>query len=268
MGVLCSSETAGSAFLHLAEDKWIDDNTVRDDYGIMFYGRYEDDIFVVSVRPERMDAFFHDFSSRAAPFRLKQESERPYKCSFLDVTFFKGARWLHNRPLDYKVFNKPTSHWEPLSWSSGHHPSTHRAWPRSMLSRFRLLSSSQARAMEEASKFAAKLLSRSGVHIDCASITALPTKNIKQTRVEPVLPVDTQQFPWLVIPYRHQWQAARLAKVLNEIATKWFNPHSPISIGWCLAGPHLSIALHKLNTEYNSEVVLEFHHTYDIVEEG
>ena len=70
-------------------------------------------------------------------------------------------------------------------------------------------------------------------------------------------------FPWVIIPYRPQWLKARIAYLLNLVASRWFRDPAPILCGWRLSESHLHIRLRSLNEKYQSLPHFEFFHPPD-----
>ena len=167
MGVLCSSEVSGTCFNMQVEKGWIDSIGIVRRFGILFYGRYEDDILIISTASDNdMHMFQNIIAKRSRCFDLKLESVSHSTCDVLDFTVFKGERWRHSGKLDYKLFRKPTSNWQPLAPSSCHHPSVHYSWPRAMCTRLRILSSNSKFAQSSLNSFVTSLSSRCGSYND------------------------------------------------------------------------------------------------------
>ena len=266
MGLLCSSEISNTAFMHRVEKGWIDSLGVIKKFGLVFYGRYEDDIFVITTaNDDDVSLFLRIINSRARFFSVKLESISTDSCDVLDVHFFKGERWRHSFKLDYKVYTKPTSHWQPLALSSGHHPSTHFAWPRAMISRYRHMSSHRSLADQDISVFLSSLSQRCGFNV-CSHFHSSVLEPDSALRLHTRLSSSQDHdivFPWVVIPYRPEWLKARLAKVLNTAAAKWFHRPQTIVVGWRLADKHLYLKLRGLNEQYQSLPHFEFFNPLD-----
>ena len=259
MGVLCSSEVSGTCFNLQVEDRWIDSRGIVRRFGLLFYGRYEDDILIISTASDAdMTTFQRILAKRSRCFELKLESVSTISCDVLDFTIFKGERWRHSKKLDFKLYSIPTSNWQPLAPSSCHHPSVHHSWPRAMHSRFLNLSSNAKFAQSSLNSFTAALVSRCGPY----DLTIVPrTPNLKpdsQSRCQ-----DARRsvlvFPRLIIPYRHQWHYARLSNAINTCAEKWFSGSDRIIVCWRLAGGHIFVKLRPLNDEFQSLPHFEFH---------
>lgn len=72
---------------------------------------------------------------RAGMFEVKCESLSFRDVSFLDLFIYKGAKFERSGFLDYRLYEKPTKIWVPLSKESAHHSSVHNSWPSSMICR-------------------------------------------------------------------------------------------------------------------------------------
>ena len=142
---------------------------------------------------------------------------------FLDVTLFKGPRWRRTGILDHKVFVKPTSHWQPLSTSSAHHPMTHRAWPFAMLRRYLDLSSSHSMAMDSTLRVSTALVSRCGGVFDWKFPAPATIHKPDVIRKRFSVPHSSAvfvgdcfvSFPVLVIPFRPEWLYSRVVASIN-----------------------------------------------------
>lgn len=270
MGTLCSSEVSNTAFLHRVERRWIDSPGVINRFGLIFYGRYEDDIFVISTASDDdLALFIRIMNSRAKFFNVKVESVTVDSCDVLDITFHKGERWRHCGKLDYRVYTKPTSHWQPLAHSSGHPPATHSAWPRAMIQRYFALSSNSTVARLNSASFISALRHRCGPFADHfhALTTSIRPDGHSVNRERALARRSSQvydiSFPWVIIPYRPQWLKARIAYLLNLVASRWFRDPAPILCGWRLSESHLHIRLRSLNEKYQSLPHFEFFHPPD-----
>jgi len=95
---------------------------------------------------------------RSLSFRIEEWEADMWSAPFLDTELFKGPDIHVTRRLSCRPKFKQTSLGVPLSPSSFHHPSVHRAWTRAELRRFARLSSS-ASEFEKAKQVFLKRLS-------------------------------------------------------------------------------------------------------------
>jgi len=88
MGLSLSGEVSDCSLLHLLEVGFMLDDSVREKYGVVFYGRFKDDMLVVQRGSlEDATALVRNMRSKSKDFRLKIESVSKTSVTMLDVFF-------------------------------------------------------------------------------------------------------------------------------------------------------------------------------------
>ena len=132
MGLGHSAHIANLAFYHAVEVPFF--AALPSDNGILSYTRYHDDILVILADREKALAFYEQFRSRSAYFRMLVRDISMSTIKHLDLTLsISGGRVRVEPSLDKIPI--------PLSPTSAHPPSIHAAWPASVCNRIAGLSS-------------------------------------------------------------------------------------------------------------------------------
>lgn len=133
IGLNLSAEFCDLVFTHLAESNTVLDQEFREQHGLVFYGRYRDDIFMIYNHRNRemIDKVFCALNNRCdGVYQIELESISSVGLPFLDVfVFFRSGA------LAYSLHRKVTCQRVYLHSDSFHHPSVHRAWPIAEISR-------------------------------------------------------------------------------------------------------------------------------------
>ena len=169
--------------------------------------------------------------------------------AFLDVRVFKGSRWLSTRCLDTTIHHKITAQKQVLAITSLHPPSTHLAWPQSMVHRIKSLCNSQSSQRGELDHLKRMLSERCGTkHVQLVL-------GDQRQRVPRTLLHDTTQrlVSRLIIPYHREWEIgaihATLRKVLernSNILQATLNRPLSVTVVHALQRRHLDILLWKM----------------------
>ena len=124
------------------------DAETRQNYGILFYVRFRDDLLVITTAgPDLLDEFLEELRGRSKHFKLKVDASSPYRVEMLDLMLTKSGQltdnhWWRSGVPDIGIHVKKTCQKVPLCDTSNHHPSLHRAWPSGRLQHFKRLCSS------------------------------------------------------------------------------------------------------------------------------
>ena len=85
--------------------------------GILFYGRYIDDIFMITN--DNHELILDNLSKMHGKIKLNIETNNN-RVSFLDLNIFKGENFYSNATLDTSIFSKPVNKFLYLPFSSYH----------------------------------------------------------------------------------------------------------------------------------------------------
>ena len=142
MELLCAGEEADLAFDCAAERPFILRPGVRREYSILAYYRYKGDGTIILKRESpAMHALFKNFRHLAKFFELTVESVASNSCVMLDVCFSRALGG-----VEYKLYQKTTSIWLPLSPRSSHTQSVHQFGPLAQIARISKTFSKMAEA--------------------------------------------------------------------------------------------------------------------------
>ena len=104
MGLMCSGDVSDTAFHYMVEDAFITDAGVRRRYGVTFYGRIKDDIFIILdgiVHARQWGALVREMRVRSQFFKLKVESLTSVSAIILDVELKKDSEWRRTGRLSH-----------------------------------------------------------------------------------------------------------------------------------------------------------------------
>ena len=88
MGMLASGHVDDAVFYYMVEAPFALAVSTPEKYGLFFYARFKDDIFLVFDAKqgiERMRDFITEFRRRSGPFIIKMESVSRHGCQMLDM---------------------------------------------------------------------------------------------------------------------------------------------------------------------------------------
>ena len=241
MGLSCSGEVSDVAFWWMVERNFIDHPQNRKNFFVELYARFKDDIFLCLGGPkERQLKFVNALKMRARFFKLNVESVSAVSCKMLDLEVYKGAGWKFRGSLDFRVHRKETSQWIPLSRSSDHPSHIHDAWPRTMMTWFERLSSTEAESNKSKARFVQELSEHQLRLVGEAESSTIRRRNTESM--------------WLVLPYCKEWSFASVSTVVRCILARWrpmnrvYGMQLPdISVSWKLAVPSLLQKVLRLN---------------------
>ena len=100
---------------HLKADKWFLQDGKLEEYGVLFYRRYRDDIIIVYNDRNGIYEFVQELKRRAGYFKLKIEAVSKRMVPFLESDVLIEAGRLVTIPRF-----KPTALMRPLSHESAH----------------------------------------------------------------------------------------------------------------------------------------------------
>ena len=151
--------------------------------------------------------------------------------NMLDLAIEKGRGFYFTGKLDYSVYEKPPSLWQPLRWTSSHGLHTHLAWPKMMVKRYHKLSSAASTARTGVDGFIMRM-----------KTYGVPFFDGKNRSTPPPLPKT--RTVRAVIPSRVVWRAADLPRILSRC----FHKHEcsllagmpNVGIAWRLGSQHLA----------------------------
>ena len=211
-------------------------------YGILFYARFKDDWIIIATcnRQDLVD-FTAKFKQKSAPFQLKFEVHRE-TTTMMDVTLEKGQGWRKTGRLDYKLYTKPSSQWQPLLSSSFHHPSVHLAWPTGQLCRIRRRCSEQQTANREVRRFCEQYHRHTGLFVQ------------EETRAKTMEVKPSPMLPRLILPYRTAWDCSRISHICRRVWQKcgmetFTGEKADLQICWQLPNKHLLQQIRQKNLQ-------------------
>ena len=250
MGLPCSSPISSATFYDMAERDFTQARSVRNEFGVILYSRYEDDLFIVldAPRATRLE-FFRQFKLKSSFFRLKVEEVSSVSLEVLDITIFRGPRWVRTGCLDYRSFKKPTSIHRPLSPHSCHAPGVHLAWPLAEVLRINKRSHSIAHRKAAVQTFRSTYMSCFGF---------FPVQVPRPIHSQPKF--GEHSLPRVVIPFSWVWGHANFPSVFRAVCRDFgfllegsgFDPS--ILIAWALGHKHLLKVLKGSNDVYHGQL--------------
>ena len=213
MGMICSDETSSINFYCLAEQPFLLNQDVRNEFGIVEYFRYKDDLLVfTSADQQTQDRFMHALGEVSKHFKLKLEKACKYSVEMLDCKLSKGGeytggQWWLTGLLDVGIHVKQTSQKVPLCSSSMHHPSLHSAWPEGRLSHYKAICSSKKPYKHACTSFVDSMRYMLPYHPWLQSFE----HNISRP------PKRAAGGTWLIIPYHMCLSACGFQRVIREL---------------------------------------------------
>ena len=122
MGLKHSSYVADLTFARLG-DSWATRREVMLAFGIVYYRRFRDDLFILSRKPEQMWRFFFCLRARISrAFRIEVTELSSRMVTMLAVQVEICGQQFVCRP-------RPRACHVPLTWDSSHPSTVHRWWP-------------------------------------------------------------------------------------------------------------------------------------------
>lgn len=208
MGFPCAGELADIFFAELSE---IDVLRRRHELGILFYGRFRDDIFFICEDRYKWVLIAAALRRNCvSSYRLEMADMSYFSVDFLDVTIIQKS----NGVLAWKPFKKDGEIKVPLSSRSSHVRSVHAAWPRAEVERLKRRSSA-------ASFFQDAILDMKKRFIEHGLSCSFPIPPF--TILRPARPPEPRKREdvWLVLPHHPSHEKAKVGQLLNELWTRW-----------------------------------------------
>ena len=235
MGMLSSDELSNFLFYKMVEEWCLDQNT-RDEYGILLYLRFKDDIFI-AFEGDEAKPFLFEMKRRSSFFKLKVDSFSRAEVNMLDLCVKVDKQFESSGRLSTSVFQKPSHQGSVLSNRSSHPLGVHLSWPLGRSKHFDGLYTSRGDVHKARQMFYDKM------HDDCPEHPAL---SVLSDTCNPSFSTRARRSrcdnSWLVLPYHLLWHAARtpnLLESLRPIFLKVGLPHEFPFICWKLGGVHL-----------------------------
>ena len=132
-------------------------------------------------------------------------------------------------------------------------PNIHRMWPKSMLKRYSLLSSSDQLASESSIDFSRKLKNRN----ECVPCLSLGRERHSTAQPSSRLRGGEANQSWLAIPYRPQWARCKFGLHLSNLAADYKFP-CYFRVAWKLPSQHVVHVLAKCNESFDTRAHHEF----------
>ena len=155
MGLQHSGDLCDLTFYMKAE-KWFMEDNVLEDFGVLLYQRYRDDIIIVYTDRSGIYDFVRELKRRAGYFRLKVEA-----VSKQMVPFLESDVWIRDGKLVLTPRFKPTALLRPLSHESVHPRHVHLSWPVQMVRRLSRISNCREAIHEAHKRLVARFISYS-----------------------------------------------------------------------------------------------------------
>ena len=226
MGLTCSGEISDVAYHELVERGQLDYITpeITNRTGIQWYGRFKDDLLIIfdDDRLKKVNTL-RQIIGRGRFFKLKVEAMSSISCTMLDVHLWKGPRFEATGRLDFRVFQKDTQIWEPLSPTSAHPQHVHMNWPKGMCKRFHRLCSQSSVAREVSRRFVARL-----------DLFTPERPRPDNRRPKP--------FSRLILPFHTMWTGLGAHSIIHDAAEEAGISHNivaNVAIGWKLSAKHV-----------------------------
>ena len=212
MGMTFSGEIADSAFLQNMEIDFILKDSVRSEYGIIFYVRFKDDIFIVldgSYSLSTRQRLWSEMKNRADFFKLVIERVSRQSVSMLDTEisiidiasgFFKLAS---------KPYFKASSMHTILSSQSAHPVGIHLSWPSARLKTFVRLSSRKSDSREAKRFFLEQMLQNCSDHISSNDIL-YPAYSMTPLK-------SRDKNSWIVLPFHPIFEKSGISKLCRRL---------------------------------------------------
>ena len=203
-------------------------------FGVKLWGRLKDDILLI-ISPQtqqRTERLLDILRMKSRFFKLKVEDISSTSIVMLDLVIYKGVRWQHTGFLDFRVHQKSSSLYTPLSTTSAHPAHVHIAWPRSMARRFKELCTNRKIAHFLLRDFDRQCVSFNGI-------------SLQELDCKPIAPRNNScVVSHVVLPYFGEWEFARFRRALRQCGEL----SSQVRIAFKLGGRHLTHRVQAVNS--------------------
>ena len=229
MGMLAAGDIADLAYFSCVEQCCLLSNNTKHEFGIYGYYRFKDDALLICDRKiDRLMSLMAEIRDRSKFVVVNVESISSQEMPMLDVFFYKGDRYLCSSVLDYELYVKKTSQWQPLSNLSTHTKSIHFHWPLAQTRKIKNRFSDLCAAGGAIKSFQRKYVDALGVEF--------PKRKSSRGQA-------TNRVSWIVIPFRDAWSRCKFGLCNFVIPPILQDKYNSVSVSWSLGGKHL---IHKL----------------------
>eukprot|EP00959_Pyramimonas_sp_CCMP1952_P413654 8667325-Pyramimonas_sp.AAC.1 len=207
MGFPCAGDVVDINYAELVELSLMRN---RNRLGLLFYGRYRDDIFFIAKdRYAWVNIMAFMRRESVGVYEVKMAEMDYTSVNFLDVTIHQTSLG----SMFWEPYAKPGQIKIPLSPSSAHAPRVHAAWPKAEVARL-LRRSSSAAAYNRAIRVRLGDMEANGIDVTGLRVpfTALP-KVCRRPLLG--LPAPVQRI-WLKLPYHPLLFKAPVARLMQE----------------------------------------------------
>ena len=132
----------------------------------------------------------------------------------LDLSIFKGPRWMRSGSLDVKPFVKPSQRAATLLRDSCHPRSVHVSWPLGRFREYEILSTSAHYATAAKKRFLHKLVCHDPSHPAIRILRNRISSGAQGGRVK-----ESRLGSWLILPFHASLQP--LQKIVHSISSHW-----------------------------------------------
>ena len=230
MGLVCSGEVSDLAFLELVEKPFLLKQEHREEFGIVGYCRFKDDLLLITRGSlAKSSELISRMRSLSGPFKLKVESVSKTCVNMLDVTLFVQERNNLYR-ISARPYVKATSNWTPLSCTSMHAPHVHANWPSAYVSRLRGISTWSHDYRVAKKSFLSRLASKCSQH-------TFFSQQPKKPKSIPIAP-NPHHIMYFVLPLWFGWNSRSLISSLDALHLTNLSHQPAVKVSWCLGGRH------------------------------
>ena len=211
------------------------------DCGVLFYGRYRDDILIIQRSdPDSIVSFLRGIreSAERAGYELERSEMDSKHVTFLDFEVFKrGVR------LGWELHTKPSSQKRYLHSDSAHAMNVHLSWPRNEVVRRRNRCLTRSRYLDAKAMFSRALREQ----FQHPTVIHEVENHIPK---EPMPRNDAHQRVFWVKPFHPALQRWGLAARANRILQKWGYTQVRVHSSWRGVLPNLNTRL-KAGTRFD-----------------
>ena len=129
MGLVHSGELADLCLHVRVERDFVCVDSFRQQYGLIRYYRFKDDVLTIMRDSSCVLPFFHEYARRAGYYKVELEDVSGHLARYLDISIVRAGGTYTIRPF----FKETTLNSTPLSVSSAHAPHVHGSWPLAVM---------------------------------------------------------------------------------------------------------------------------------------
>jgi len=203
MGLIHSGGVASLSFYTRVEKSLLS-QPMREEYGILAYYRYHDDIWVATMCNDSLRRMYNQMKSSASYFKLKCTAVSQRQVSFLDVCVYREQYTLSNGHWHsfLQVMPAPPKEVIPLWENSGHHHAVHKAWPKAVIHRAMRL------APENQREFFGNRLLEHYRNCNASDFTLMHMARAITNFGHPGQRRDVQDAVWCILGYHPAWRVS------------------------------------------------------------